>query len=195
MQQDEIGISTVRYVYYDSQGEITSISNTISSTEDYISVELDKVINFLTGKENPGAYVVVYDTLIKQHVLKLKYHADETAFFVTDDIYKVPRLTETKPDLIISQDTKNKQWIFSIDNGLQKYLQLQSSHNRKIHFSITRNNDPHELYQLIMIDFEELIKTNSVKVAFKYQTEESTDNLSVYTTKRFETYIHEVIND
>lgn len=195
MQKDEIGISTVRYVYYDNQGEITSISNTKNSTEDYISVELDKVINFLNGKENPGIYVVVYDTLIKQHVLKLKYHVNDTAFSVTNDIYEVPRLTDSTPDLIISQNIKNKKWIFSIDKVLQQYLQSQSLHNRKIHFSITRNNDPHELYRQIIIEFADLIKTNSVEIDFKYQFEESNNDLSVYTTKRFETYLHKVIND
>ena len=134
--------------------------------------------------------------MLKQHVLKLKYHADETAFRVDDDIFKIPNSTEQKPDLTITQDIKNKRWIFSIDRGLRSYVQSTSaSYNRKIQFSVARKNDPHDLYHLIIIDFDELVQQGILEIPFKYQTEESVDDISVYTTKRFETYVYEVKND
>lgn len=196
MQEDTIYVPTTRYVHYNDHGEITSIGNNKDFTESCIEVDVGDVINFLTGKESASSYLVVYDTLIKKHVLKLKYHADETAFCINDDIFKVRDSVEQKPDLTITQDIKNKTWRFSIDPGLKNYLQAQdSTYNRKIHFSITRKNDPHELYRLILVDFADLVSNSSVDVAFIYQNEASADNLSVYTTKRFETYVHEVIND
>jgi hypothetical protein len=195
MIRDEIYISTNRYVYYDENGEIISIGNSNNVDGNYIVLSLDKVINFLTGKENTSSYAVIYDTLLKEYVLKLKYYSDETSFSITDDIYKIENIVDQKPDLTITQDIKNKKWQFAIDQGLQSYLQSQSSaYNKKLHFSITRKNDPHELYRLIIIDFSTLIKNSLLEIPFRYQSEESPDNLSVYTTKRFETYVYEVKN-
>jgi hypothetical protein len=195
MVLDEIYVPTERYVYYNDEGEILSISNTNETDGNYIVVELDKVINFLTGKESSSMYLVVYDTLIKQHVLKLKYQADENAFRVNDDIYEVKKISKQNPDLTIIQDVKNKKWIFEVNDGLKAYLKSQKvNYNRALYFSITRKNDPHDLYHLITLDFKKLIEQNSVEIPFKYQTEESIDNLSVYTTKRFENYLYEVKN-
>jgi hypothetical protein len=47
----------------------------------------------------------------------------------------------------------------------------------------------------MMIDFKNLVDNEKIEIPFKYQSEESGDNLSVYTTKRFETYVYEVKND
>lgn len=195
MKLDEIYVPTERYVYYNEEGEILSISNTKDEDSNYITVELEKVVNFLTGKESASSYLVVYDTLIKQHVLKLKYQADENAFRINEDIYEIEQNTDQKPDLIITQDIKNKKWVFIVDDGLKTYLKSQKvAYNRVLNFSITRKNDPHDLYHLITIDFKKLIEQNSVEIPFKYQTEESNNNLSVYTTKRFENYLYEVKN-
>lgn len=196
MQEETIYVPTTRYVHYNDQGEITSIGNNRDFTENCIEVDIKDVINFLTGKESASSYLIVYDTLVKKHVLKLKYHVDETAFCINDDIFKISNAVVQKPDLTITQDINSKNWRFSIDPGLKNYLQSQETiNNRKIHFSITRKNDPHELYRLILVDFADLVNNNYVEIAFIYQNEASVDNLSVYTTKRFETYVHEVIND
>jgi hypothetical protein len=196
MTEDIIYVPTDKYVYYDEQGEILSIGNSNSSKGNYIALPLDRVINFLTGKENTNSYMVIYDTLLKQHIIKLKYHVDETVFRVNDDIFKIKKTTEQKPDLTITQDLNNKKWVFSVDEGLKNYIQKQkAAYNRKIYFSITRKNDPHDLYRLIIIDFDNLIQVGNIQIPFKYQTEQSADDISVYTTKRFETYVYEVKND
>lgn len=196
MQEDEIYISTDRYVYYDDLGEITQISNTNNTIGNYIVVHLDKVINFLTGKEAVSAYTVVYDTLLKQHGLKLKHSVTEATSKISNDIFEIPISTEQSADLIIFQDIKNKKWSIKIDEGLKQYLATHtSSYSKEIYFSITRKNDPHEFYRLILLDFATLVNNESVDIDFICQNEQSPDNLSVYTTKRFETYIHEVIND
>jgi hypothetical protein len=196
MIEDEIYVSTDRYIYYDDNGEIISISNSNDLTGNYIVLPLDRVINFLNAKENTNSYAIVYDTISKQHVLKLKYGVDETVFRVNDYFYAVERTAEQIPDLTVVQDIKNKQWIFLINEKLQSYLHSQlTSYSQKLQFSITRKNDPHDLYHLIIIDLTELIKNKEIKVPFKYQTEELIDDISVYTTKRFETYVYEVKND
>jgi hypothetical protein len=193
MTQDEIYVPIERYVYYNDQGEITSISNTKDLDDNYITVNLEKVINFLTGKESASSYLVIYDTLLKRYVLKLKYYADETAYRVDDELHKIKTEIDQKPDLIVTQDIKNNRWVFTVDDGLRSYLESQkAAYNKTLQFSITRKNDPHELYRLIILNFKQLIENNFVEIPFKYQTEESDSDLSVYTNKRFEKYLYEV---
>jgi hypothetical protein len=196
MTQDTIFISNERYVYYDESGEIVSISNSNDLSGNYIVVSLDKVINFLTGKESTGLYLVVYDTLIKQHLLKLKYQADEKYFSVKEDIFKIKKMLNQTPDLTVVRDIKNKKWTFKIDSGLKTYLESQkSAYNKKIQFSVTKNNDPHVLYRLIIIDFNDLVDKEIIELDFIYQSEAAIDDLCVYTTKSFETYSYEVTNE
>lgn len=196
MTEDQISIPTDRYVYYDDHGEITSISNTNDEEGNYITVPLEKVMNFLLGKESTSFYVVVYDTLIKQHMLKLKYHSDETAFRIGDEIFKVNHSSCEKPDLVITQDLLEKKWRFQVDEGLKLYLKSQSfDYNKKLYFSITRKNDPNELYRVLTVNFKDLVEKDFCEIDFEFQSEGSKDDLSVYTTKKFETYVHEVIND
>jgi hypothetical protein len=196
MNQENISVSNDRYVYYDESGEITSISNTNDNNGNYITLSLDQVSNFLIGKESTSSYLVIYDTFIKQNVLRLKYQADDSIFNINDSIFKVELLTDQKPDFIITQDIVQKEWVFKIDQGLKNYLLSQKSfYNKNLYFSITRKNDPHELYRLITVNFADLVENDSIKVSFKHQFEQSANNLSVYTTKRFETYSYEVIND
>lgn len=195
MSESVIYVSTKRYVGFDEAGEITSVSN---SKPDglFLALELNEVVNFLTGKETTSSYVVIYDTLEKKNVLKAKYYADETSYSIVDDIFNVPRKIDKKPDLVITQNIQQKQWQFTVDSGLLTYLQSQAfAYERKLQFSITRKNDPHELYQLIIINFNDLVKNGNLKIPFKYELEENDKDVSVYTTKRFETYVYEVIND
>ena len=59
MTEDVIYIPTDKYVYYDENGEITSVGNSNNTEGNYIVLPLDRVINFLTGKENTNSYAVI----------------------------------------------------------------------------------------------------------------------------------------
>lgn len=191
--EDIFFIPNDRYIYYDEDGEITAVSNTNDLEGDYIVLPLEKVINFLNGKESTSLYFVVYDTLLKKYVLKLKYYSDDISFDINDSIYQVPRKVKEKPDLTVVQDIKNKQWVFRVNQGLKKYFKSQNSfYDQKIQFSVTRNNDPHELYRVIIVSFKELIHSRNIKIPFEYDLEEDNDDISLYTIKRFEIYKHEV---
>lgn len=193
---DSIVIPTDRFVYFDEEGEITAISNTKDIEGNFITVHLDEVMNFLTGKERVDSYLVVYDTVLKKHILKLKYYADDSVYKVDEDIFKVKKEVDKKPDLIITQDVKKKCWKFTVDEGLRDYLTSQTSlYSKNLQFSVTRKNDPHELYQLIIVNLDDLVKQGFLTIPFASQYEENNNDVSVYTTKRFETYLYEVKND
>lgn len=79
-----------------------------------------------------------------------------------------------------------------LDDVLSENLKKQTVRfSSKLNFSITRKNDPHQLYHYFVIDLETL--ESDYTIPFVSDLELDADNVSVYTTKRLETYYHEVI--
>ena len=75
------------------------------------------------------------------------------------------------------------------DNFLGKNLHL----DKTLYFNKTKYNDPHQLEKTFTISINELINNNTVKFAFDLEIELDVGAVSVYTTKRLETYYYEVI--
>lgn len=187
-----IYVQTKRYVYFDNDGEILSISNQNKTEGSYIETDVDQVINLITGKEVLSNYVVMFDPVTKQNVIRHRFIEEELQFDINNQIYKVPTEKLARPDFTLQQDIKNKRWNFILDNLLQENLKKQTVRfSSKLNFSITSKNDPHNLYQYFTIDLETL--TENYSIPFVSEIELDIDQISVYTTKRLETYYHEVI--
>mgnify|MGYP003652029952 CR=1 FL=1 len=187
-----IYVQTKRYVYFDNDGEILSISNQNKTEGSYIETDIDQVINLITGKEVLSNYVVMFDPVTKQNVIRHRFIEEELQFDINNQIYKVPTEKLARPDFTLQQDVKNKRWNFILDNLLQENLKKQTVRfSSKLNFSITSKNDPHNLYQYFTIDLETL--TENYSIPFVSEIELDIGQISVYTTKRLETYYHEVI--
>jgi hypothetical protein len=187
-----IYVQTKRYVYFDNDGEILSISNQNKTEGSYIETDIDQVINLITGKEVLSNYVVMFDPVTKQNVIRHRFIEEELQFDINNQIYKVPTEKLARPDFTLQQDVKNKRWNFILDNLLQENLKKQTVRfSSKLNFSITSKNDPHNLYQYFTIDLETLTENHSIP--FVSEIELDIGQISVYTTKRLETYYHEVI--
>jgi len=191
---DIIYVQTKRYVYFDAEGEIVSISNQSTSEGSFVEVEIDQVINLITGKEVLSNYIVMFDPVTKQNVIRHRFIEEELQFDINNQIYQVPTKSVARPDFILQQDIKNKRWNFVLDSVLQENLKKQTVRfSSKLNFSITSKNDPHNLYQYFTIDLEKL--TEDYSIPFVSKLELDIGKISVYTTKRLETYYHEVLNE
>ena len=189
---DIIYVQTKRYVYFDAEGEILSISNQNTSEGSFVEVEIDQVINLITGKEVLSNYVVMFDPVTKQNVIRHRFIEEELQFDINNQIYKVPTIVGPRPDFTLQQDIKNKRWNFVLDTVLQENLKKQTVRfSSKLNFSITSKNDPHNLYQYCVVDLENL--DPEYAIPFVSESELDIDAVSVYTTKRLETYYHEVV--
>ena len=189
---DIIYVQTKRYVYFDAEGEILSISNQNTSEGSFVEVEIDQVINLITGKEVLSNYVVMFDPVTKQNVIRHRFIEEELQFDINNQIYKVPTIVGPRPDFTLQQDIKNKRWNFVLDTVLQENLKKQTVRfSSKLNFSITSKNDPHNLYQYFVVDLENL--DPEYAIPFVSESELDIDAVSVYTTKRLETYYHEVV--
>src|SRR6056300_1202409 len=154
---DIIYVQTKRYVYFDAEGEILSISNQNISEGSFVEVEIDQVINLITGKEVLSNYVVMFDPVTKQNVIRHRFIEEELQFDINNQINKVPTVAVPRPDFTLQQDIKNKRWNFVLDTVLQQNLKKQTVRfSSKLNFSITSKNDPHNLYQYFVVDLENL---------------------------------------
>ena len=190
-----IYVSTKKYVYFDENGDITSVGNSINEFENYIEVEFNEVVNLITGQEQLHQYQVIFDTVKKTYVLKHKFNDEDVVFDVNSQIHKIPRFFKSSADLIVKQELNKKMWIFSLNETIKENLKNKKlSVNKPLIFSFTRFNDPHQLEKFVTIELNELI-TKDIEIPFTTQIELDVFALSVYTIKRLETYYHEVINE
>jgi len=185
-------VPTTRFVYFDEAGEITAISNNKQNNDRFIVVDLNEVYNLIVGKEVLSNYIVMYDPITKQNVLRHRFIEEEIQFDINNQIYKVPTVSVMRPDFTLQQDTKNYRWNLKLDEVLEESIKNQTvKFSSKLNFSITKRNDPHVLYNYFIVDLENY--SPHYNIPFASDLELDVDNVSVYTTKRLETYYHEVL--
>lgn len=189
-------IPTKKYVYYDETGNIKTISNNKNNPGNYIEVEKIEVEEILSGKESHDAYIVLYDTLDKKYKLVHKNINQRSWVSILDSIYQIPLEKNDNYDIKILQNNVDYYWEISLSEELRNNVTPDSAeHSGFVNFSITRKDDPHELYQMIRVKFQNLLINSSVKVNYLFPESIDISNMSVYTMKKFENYHYETIDD
>jgi len=107
--------------------------------------------------------------------------------------YCVPVNNKTVPDITICQDTVNKVWKIIINSTIKKALTATINTDYTLYFSITSKNDPNVLYRSLEFTVSNLVADGSLTIPFKYDIESNFDDVSIYTSKYFDNYLHEVI--
>ena len=185
------GVITERYVYFDEIGNIEKISNHNNDEGQYVKTSIEDVYDIMSGIKTMDSFFVIFDSVQKKHIIKSRFVEDEIKFNINDQIYKIPQTKIDRPDLTVKQNILKKQWDIELDPMLDENIK-----NRKLifssayNFSVCGKNDPHNFYQYFQIDL------NNIKsIPFVSDYELDIGSVSVYTTKRLDTYYHEVIND
>jgi hypothetical protein len=98
-------------------------------------------------------------------------------------------LDDDYAEIKIVQDNIKKCWRIEVHKQLDSYLQEQniSVVPQKQFYSITKKGDPNILYRLLKFDGNE--------IPFDYDFEFDNLDISIYTIRRFGSYLHEVINE
>jgi hypothetical protein len=184
------------YVYYSKDtGKIHKISSSNVPDNDYEIIKLsnEEVRPILTGEKRTEEFIIRYDISAKQVILKeIKY--DDSNDTASTMCYCIPVNNKTAPDIIICQDTVNKVWKIIINSTIKKVLTSTTINTDYIlYFSITSKNDPNILYRSLEFTVSNLVDTDGLTIPFKYDIESSFDDVSIYTSKYFDSYLHEVI--
>jgi len=96
MHNQIIYIPTERYVYFDDNGTLLSVTNSNNEDGMCIKVELEDVINLITGKEQFSQYQVIFDTLKKNYILKHIFNEEIIQLDVNSSIYKNTKFKNRK---------------------------------------------------------------------------------------------------
>ena len=97
-------------------------------------------------------------------------------------------------DIVIRQDTKHGHWNIIINPQTKKFLRM-SGYNPKevLYFSVTEKYNPNILYRSLEFTIGELLFEESSIIPFIYDAESDLNNVSIYTAKYFDKYVHEII--
>jgi hypothetical protein len=195
----EIQISIVEdlysYVYFDKNtGKIEKISRKEDSDEEVtcLKVNLSDVEDLINGKKRLEDYRVLYNSTIKDfQILELEKNIHVRN--INNSLLKIEKLTtydKDNCDIIVQQNNITQSWNFIVN----KNLNFLKNVNDVLFFSITKKNDPNILYRTILVNVSNLTD-NIIQIPYVYNTETDLVNVSVFTNKVLDTYIHEVIND
>lgn len=188
------------YVYYSKDtGKIHKISSTESPDENYkVTKLLNKDVNsILTGKNKTEDFLIYFNIKTKQ--IELKKVKNNDKLLVSETMaYKLPvelDFDTNNYDAVIKQNLIKNVWELVLNTETKNFL-INNGYNlnENIYFSITAKNDPNIFYRSIKFNLKDVIETNAV-VEFKYDIENSTDDIGIYTAKYFNNYAHGVVHD
>ena len=192
--------ATVKYkkiVYYDESGNIEQIvSNKISNNSDFIEVDTSEVIDVLLGIKSTTDFLVKYDQAIQKYILSPKTN-NKSILKNNEYFYEISKKEidyQDLEDLCVIQNNKNNTWIFKrAKNSKIELLKNNNNLNIFLDFSITAKEDPNRLYRFFKIKLRDLVEKTTVTFDFQYKTEFNNEEVSIYTSKYFNTYSFEVI--
>lgn len=184
-----------RFVYFDDAGEIIKITNYLEDDEaSFIKIDYSKVEKILEGAVSSFDFVVVYDVMSRDYVIKSKVTNNEVIHNVSDRIYEIKK-DVTDADFTIIQDRITKCWKFKINKEiLDNFVINNVLITTPLMFSVTKKSNPNILYRMITIKFSDILDTIDFSIPFMYN-EENTDTLSIYTIRQMQSYNYEVLDE
>lgn len=189
-------VATGYRVYFDTTtGNILSVTNDPNATDDNPSIEttFEDVEDILAGKESITDVKVIYNTQTKLYELD-RNTLDKYVYNINDWLYECNN--DTNADIEIIQDLKNTCWKFYIGKELEAKLNEQKvTLNIDCNFFITEKNNPNVLHKTLSFPLAQLRNEFYIVLPFSEEYEFDGTPLSIYTTRRFDTYSYEVTNE
>ena len=97
-------------------------------------------------------------------------------------------------DIIVQQDTIANAWNLQINPHTKRFLQTSGySPVETLYFSVTSKYDPNVLYRSLKFTVADLLDSKTSVIPFTFDVESDPLNVSIYTSKYFDSYAHEVI--
>jgi len=184
-----------RYAIFNpTNGDLISVTNSQPKEGSYIPVEEKEVSSIVNGTEPMSYYYVHYNKTKKEYQLRTRNNFDIDSYYVDDLIYEVKEEQIKDADIRITKNVKDTCWKFSIGGDLKANILAQKvSFKQIMFFSITKKNDPNILYKTISFNFEDLVDGKYIVLSFDSKFEFDNEPIGIYTIKRFDKYMYEVI--
>lgn len=185
------------YVYFEkSSGQIQRVSGKkYEISDDILSVivSYDQVKDIYEGRRSFHDYVVDYDLKNHQHVLLLKTE-DFKPYNINEYLFKIPTEGMTSSEITVVQNITKQCWEVKLKKSIAKKIKEDGflSYSNML-FSVTKQDDPNIIYRSFKINVQSLVTTSSTKIPFV--SKEENEQLSVFTSRHFNTYFHKVKNE
>ena len=178
-----------RFVCFEDNGSIYKITNKSDDRFQNLEVDFENVEDFITGKKSLLEYKVEFDFIEKKYSIKSQKQSNEDKLMWAF-LYEIPTDLPNEKQIVITKNNIDKQWKVSLDPAFKKHLEDQkiSIDMTNYFFSVTKQNDPNILYKLLKFD-------ETLQLPFTEDFEFDKTPISVYTTRRFDSYYFEEINE
>lgn len=112
---------------------------------------------------------------------------------IGNKLYQVQTLESRGVDIVVAQNNKTQSWQIVLNKTVRKKLKDTTFNNDSIYFSITAKHDPNILYRYISIKIKDLLINDYLNFPYQYEWEFQDREVSIYTPKYFDTYVHEIV--
>jgi hypothetical protein len=175
--------SYLSYINFDLKtGDILSVANQPFKDTNSFEVDYTEVKPFLAGELSTNDYFIDFDYVQYCHVIKIK-DVQSTFFDAACAFYKVPESRASSATLTISQT--DNELIFVADTDMQRKLAANLECYINFRFSICAKNDPRIVYYIVEVPASALME-----YSYTVQLASLNTNVSIYTTKKLESYAH-----
>ena len=178
-----------RFICFQEDGTIYKITKDPDDRFKNLEVDFKEVEDFITGKLSLLEHKVEFDFIEKTYSIKSQKKLDEDKL-MWSFLYEIPTTQPEEKQIIITKDNKNKCWKIKIDENFEKHIANEgiTINLGNYFFSVTKKNDPNILYRLLRF-------YNTKEIPFVDAFEFDNVEVSVYTTRRFDSYYHEEIHE
>lgn len=182
------------YVKFDQEtGGIIGVGPRMFNEGNVLPVSFSNVRPIIKGTRKRKDYKVEYDSTTQSFQLIYKPIQVIENFKITKSIYEVPRNGVVDPDIHVVQDLFYTCWKFFVNQKITKEFNQYRSRINDVHeFAVTKKHDPNILYRNFEFDVQNLLQQGYIVKKFKYDFEfDPNFEISIFTSKKFESYLYE----
>lgn len=173
----------------------------------------DKLINWNISKDQVAIYDSKTKTIFKWFLEKTDDRKFEFVYETIDndltmvDITtlrkgqkfilnsKIVEVSDIDSDLVISENRVTKHWEIRLSNSMKRFFEITKykTDNITLHVSVTSKYDPNVLYRTFEFSLKDLVINHYNQFPFETDEEFEGTDMSIYTTKYFDSYLHEIL--
>jgi len=187
------------YLFADKKLNVSANEKSILFyTSKYNGLHVDEVTNKITSfsfiEKNSklrAESVILTDEI---EITPSSHISNGQKILIGKSLYQANMLDERDSDINVVQNNLLGCWEIYLGRKTKKSLELINYiGNDTLYFSVTARHDPNILYRTMEFSLTKLMNNKVQKYPYQYDWEFNREDVSVYTSKFFETYTHEIL--
>lgn len=144
-------------------------------------------------KKNIAETETVFDAPV-EHVVAIDGVAPGQKILVGKTLFLTKEIERYNFDINIVQNNIKGLWeVYLSDQMIRSLDRINYFAEDILYFSVTAKHDPNILYRTIEFSLRDLLNERHCSYPFRYDWEFNKDDVSVYTSKFFDSYSHEIL--